>query len=75
MALDAHRAYDRYAPYLVPRIKGTFALHQLRLLLGNERFFELMRAIHDRYAEREMSTSEFIAAAEEMTGRDLDVRG
>jgi hypothetical protein len=35
-ALDAHRAYDRYGPYLLPRIKGTFALHQLRLLLGNE---------------------------------------
>jgi hypothetical protein len=70
--LDAHRAYDRYSPYLLPRIKGTFALHQLRLLLGNEVFFEVMRTVHDRYAELEMSTADFIAAAEEVSGRSLD---
>ncbi len=70
-ALDAHRAYDRYGPYLLPRIKGTFALHQLRLLLGNERFFDVMRAVHDRYAEREMSTADFIAVADEVSGESL----
>jgi hypothetical protein len=71
-ASAAHRAYDRYAPYLVPRLKGTFALHQLRLRLGNERFFEVMRAVHDRYAEREMSTADFMAVAEEVSGEDLE---
>ncbi|HSN55067.1 MAG TPA: hypothetical protein VLT32_10355, partial [Candidatus Sulfomarinibacteraceae bacterium] len=71
-ALDADRAYDRYAPYLVPRIKGTFALHQLRLLLGSERFLEVMGAVHDRFAEREMTTSDFIAVAEEVSGEELD---
>jgi hypothetical protein len=71
-ARDAHRAYDRYGPYLLPRIKGTFALHQLRLLLGNERFLEVMRTVHDRYAEREMSTDEFIETAEELSGESLD---
>ena len=70
-ALDAHRAYDRYAPYLLPRIKGTFALHQLRLLLGNEVFFDVMAAAHDRYRGREMSTNEFLAVAEEVSGREL----
>lgn len=70
-ALDAHRAYDRYAPYLLPRIKGTFALHQLRLLLGNDVFFGVMAAAHDRYRGREMSTKEFLAVAEEVSGREL----
>ena len=71
-ALDAHRAYDRYGPYLVPRIKGTFALHQLRLLLGNERFLDVMRKVHQRFAELEMSTADFIAVAEEVSGEPLD---
>jgi hypothetical protein len=70
-ALEAHRAYDRYGPYLLPRIKGTFALHQLRLLLGNDLFFDVMAAAHDRYRGREMSTEEFLAAAEETSGREL----
>jgi hypothetical protein len=71
-AVDAHRAYDRYGPYLLPRIKGTFALHQLRLLLGNEEFFRVMREVHDRFAERTMSTADFIAVAEEISGEPLD---
>jgi len=71
-AFDAHRAYDRYSPYLLPRIKGTFALHQLRLLLGNEVFFEVMSATHDRFRGREMSTKEFLAAAEEVADRELE---
>jgi hypothetical protein len=70
-AIDAHRAYDRYGPYLLPRIRGTFALHQLRLLLGNEVFFDVMAAAHDRYRGREMSTKEFLAVAEEVSGREL----
>jgi hypothetical protein len=70
-AVDAHRAYDRYSPYLLPRIKGTFALHQLRLLLGNEVFFKVMASVHDRYRGREMSTKEFLAVAEEVSGREL----
>jgi hypothetical protein len=44
-ALEAHRAYDRYGPYLLPRIKGTFALHQLRLLVGNDVFFDIMNRV------------------------------
>jgi hypothetical protein len=72
LAADAaHRAYDRYGPYLLPRIKGTFALHQLRLLLGNELFFEVMSAVHDRYRGRTMSTGDFVSVAEEVSGRQL----
>ena len=71
-ALEAHRAYDRYGPYLVPRIKGTFMLHQLRLLLGDPTFFRVMRTVHDRFAERDMTTADFVAAAEEVAGEPLD---
>jgi hypothetical protein len=70
-ALDAHRTYDRYGPYLLPRIKGTFALHQLRLLLGNGVFFEVMSTVHNRFRGHEMSTDQFLAVAEEVSGRDL----
>ncbi len=71
-ALAAHRAYDRFGPYLLPRIKGTYALHQLRLHLGNDLFFAVMRAVHDRFAEREMSTADFVAVAEEVSRQPLD---
>ena len=70
-ASDAHRAYDRYGPYLLPRIKGTFALHQLRLLLGNEVFFDVMSAVHDRFRGKEMLTKDFLAVAEEIADRQL----
>jgi len=58
-ATTAGRAYDRYGPYQIPRIKGTFALHQLRLAMGNESFVKLMRDVHDRYAESSMTNEQF----------------
>jgi hypothetical protein len=70
-ARDAHRAYDRYGPSLLPRIKGTFALHQLHLLLGSESFLRVMNTVHDRYRGRTMSTAELIATAEEVAGQPL----
>ncbi len=68
---DTGRAYDRFGPYQIPRIKGTFALHQLRLMLGNEAFLDVMRAIHDRYANQPMSTADLLVAIRETTGRDV----
>lgn len=70
-ARDGGVAYDRFAPYLVPRIKGTFALHQLRLLAGNEPFFELMRGFFERHRGQEVTTAQFLAAAREALGRDV----
>lgn len=67
-ARDAHRAYDRYGPYRIPRIKGTFALHQLRLHLGTARFLEMMRAVHERFAGREATTEEILAVAARTAG-------
>jgi hypothetical protein len=65
-------AYDRYAPYLVPRIKGTFALHQLRLLAGNRAFFPFMKAFFARHRGQEVTTAQFLAAGRESLSRDVE---
>lgn len=64
------RAYDRYAPYRIPRIKGTFALHQLRLHLGTEAFLSLMRSIHERYAETPTTNAQLLSIIQEYAGAD-----
>ncbi|NTX40388.1 hypothetical protein HUA78_38765 [Myxococcus sp. CA033] len=63
--------YGRYGTYLVPRIKGTFALHQLRLLLGNADFSKVMNAVHARYANKDISTADFKRTAQEAVGKDV----
>ncbi len=68
---DAKRVYDRYGHYIVPRIRGTYALHQLRLLLGNEIFLKVMNGVHDRFREKPMKTGEFIAVAEQIAGSSI----
>ena len=70
-AVAARSTYDRYSTYLVPRIKGTYLLHQLRLLLGNKDFSQVMKAAHERYANRNISTADFIKTASTAAGRDL----
>ena len=65
-------AYDRYAPYLVPRIKGTFALHQLRLLAGNRAFFAFMKAFFARHRGQEVTSAQFLAAGREALARDVE---
>ncbi len=65
-ALAATRVYDRFGPYQIPRIKGTFALHQLRLAVGTELFLKLMRTIHDRYAEKQMSNEQCMSIVQEL---------
>jgi hypothetical protein len=65
-------AYDRYAPGLVPRVKGVFALHQLRLLAGNEAFFGLMKSFHAGHRGQEVTSARFFAAAREALGRDVE---
>lgn len=69
--VKARVVYDRFAPYRVSRIKGTFLFHQLRLLLGNEAFLAVMRAVHDRYAGRPLDGDGFIRLAGDTAKRDL----
>ncbi|MFN8096269.1 MAG: C45 family autoproteolytic acyltransferase/hydrolase, partial [Vicinamibacteria bacterium] len=70
-AAQAAVAYDRYAPALVPRIKGVFALHQLRLLSGTKPFLALMRDFHERNRGREVTTAQFVEAAGRALKRDV----
>lgn len=69
--LDAQRKYDRYNHYRIPRIRGTFLLHQLRLYLGNPTFSKLMNAVHDAFKEQPMSNRQFFSLVKKTTGKSL----
>jgi hypothetical protein len=58
-AVQAERAYDRYGPYQIPRIRGTFLLHQLRLAMGNEAFSRFMKDVHARFRDRAITNAQF----------------
>jgi hypothetical protein len=64
-------AYDGYAPYGVPRIRGTFALHQLRLAVGNDAFSRILKGAVERSAVKPLTTGRFVALASEIAGRDV----
>lgn len=70
-AVAAKTDYGKYGEYVVPRIKGTFALHQLRLLLGNKTFGKVMATVHERYANKNITTADFVRTASEAAGKDL----
>jgi hypothetical protein len=63
--------YDRYGAYQIPRIRGVFALHQLRLQLGNAAFAKAMRTAHERFNGRPATTAELLKALSEGAGRDV----
>ncbi len=52
-------------------IWGGLTLHALRLEVGDEVFFEILRTYHERYQGGNASTDDFIAIAEEVSGKDL----
>lgn len=64
-------AYDRYGASQGPRVRGTLALHQARLTLGNARFGKAMLAVHQRFAGKAASTAEVLKVAGEAAGADL----
>jgi hypothetical protein len=68
---QASRAYDHFGDYLIPRLRGTFALHQLRLLLGNYAFSQVMNAVHEQFRNRTMTSGDFIEKAEEVARKPL----
>ena len=69
--LQTATAYDRYANYQIPRIRGVFALHQLRLHLGNATFAKAMRAVQTRFAGKPVRTEELFKALSDAAGRDV----
>lgn len=62
-------AYRLYSAATYSR--GALALHALRLEMGDAAFFDLLRQFYARYAGKSATTGDFIALAQEVSGRDL----
>ncbi len=52
--------------------RGALTLSALRAEVGDEVFFDILREYYQRYAYSVASTADFIAAAEDVSGRELD---
>jgi hypothetical protein len=52
--------------------RGAMTLHQLRLAVGDDDFFRIVRKWARRYAGENVTTYQFIALAERISGQQLD---
>ncbi len=52
--------------------RGGLALHALRVKLGDEVFFELLQTYVKMYTNKNVTTDDFTALAEKVSGEDLD---
>jgi aminopeptidase N len=50
---------------------GALVFHALRLQVGDEAFFEILRTYHARFGDGSASTQDFISVAEEISGQEL----
>jgi aminopeptidase N len=50
---------------------GALVFHALRLEVGDEAFFDILRTFHSRYQDSHAGTDEFMAVAEEVSGQEL----
>ena len=50
---------------------GALVFHALRLRVGEEAFFKILRTYLERYRDSSAGTDEFIALSEEISGQDL----
>lgn len=53
-------------------VRGAWTLHALRLEVGDEVFFEIIRTYYDRFQGGNATTADFIAVAEAVSGQSLD---
>ena len=51
---------------------GALGLHALRLEVGDETFFEILKTYYERFAGGNARTADFIAVAEEVSGNELN---
>jgi aminopeptidase N len=51
--------------------RGALTLHALRLRVGDEVFFDILRTYHDRYRYGTAATADFISVAEQISGQEL----
>ncbi len=66
--LNAKIVYDKYNNYQMPRIKATYMLHQLRLMLGSKTFSVVMKKIHQQYREKNIKTEEILSLIDNLGG-------
>ena len=52
--------------------RGALTLHALRLLVGDEAFFAILREWTGRFHNGNATTEDFVALAEEVSGEELD---
>jgi aminopeptidase N len=52
--------------------RGAMTMHALRLTVGDPAFFRIVRTWAQRYAGENVTTAQFIAHAERISGRQLD---
>ena len=52
--------------------RGALTLHAVRLEVGDETFFEILRTYSDRFRYGNATTADFVALAEEVSGMPLD---
>ncbi|MEZ4619747.1 MAG: M1 family metallopeptidase [Caldilineaceae bacterium] len=52
-------------------VRGALTLHALRLTVGDDLFWDILRTYYGRYAGGNAGTADFIAVAEEVSGQDL----
>ena len=53
-------------------VRGAWVLHALRLKVGDEPFFNILRTYYDRYKYSNATAADFINIAEEISGQQLD---
>lgn len=54
-------------------VRGAWTLHALRLEVGDELFFQIIRTYYDRFKGGNATTADFIAVAEEVSGQPLAI--
>jgi aminopeptidase N len=52
--------------------KGASVLHMLRSILGDEKFFQLLKEVPQRYAGKSINTADFQKMAEQVSGQSLN---
>lgn len=52
--------------------RGALALHALRVRVGDEVFFDILRSYSERYRNSNVTSAEFMSLAEEVSGEELD---
>jgi aminopeptidase N len=52
-------------------VRGGLTLHALRLEVGDDAFFKILKTYFERYKDGNATTADFIAVAGEVSGKDL----